>query len=261
LVGSNFIAVRIRKTVTTTTYDSDNKTITINAKPLPPPSQLTGSPILNEFLPQPETGGKEWVEIKNIGSETADLSGWQIDDEEGKSTPEVLATGTILAPNGFLVVTFSSSKLNDSTDSVRLLKPDDSVVESFTYANTEKGKSWAKDSRGSWFLTAAISPNAQNPDLPKPTIAQPANTTTKVSNTKPTPSIATISANSVNQLPNVLGAKDEKTPTVSSNFSDKKSNSTIFFPLIIFGFLLIAGSGIYLVKKKSGRSENSDQPL
>ena len=231
---------------------------------LPPPVVQVGEPILNEFLPQPETGGKEWVEIKNKGTAVADLSGWKVDDQEGGSTPQVLPNNTLIQPGGFLVVTFQSPKLNDLADSVRLLKPDDSVVESYTYNQTIRGQSWSKDTNGNWFLTAAITPGAENslPPVANTTTANPptqkATTKQTTSNTADTPT-AEIS----NRLPKVLATSEAKIATVSASFNDKKTESPLTLPLVILGSLFVIGSGGFLIKKKmkSGQPENSDQPL
>lgn len=235
---------------------------TIDKNSSPPISTQTGNPVLNEFMPNPASGD-EWAEIFNNSTEEAVLTGWKVDDSEGGSAPTPFPDGTKVAPKSFFVLYFAN-KLNNTSDTIRLLKPDGSVAETYSYSSTEKGKSFTKDSHGSWFLTASISPNSENPNPPKPTMNQPVKTTTKALTTsKPTaPPVATAEA-SLTKLPNVLSAKDKNISTVASDFNNKKSNTTIFLPLIILGSLLIAGSGVFLVKRKkrSGQSENSDQPL
>ncbi len=271
--GSNYLVIRIHSQAGTNT-DSATYSVTLGEEQKLPPTTpkpvvvSTGNPILNEFMPQPQTGSKEWLEIKNKGTAVADLSGWKVDDEAGKSSPQVIATGTVIQPGGFLVVTFDSPKLNDLTDSVRLLKPDDSVVENYTYPNTERGQTWSKDSQGNWFLTNIISPNAENANPPSAVAPQTTNatnkslTTNKSTTDQAKPSEITETAVG-NKLPSVLAAKDKKIATVSASFSIKKSNSGTFLPLIALGSLMILGAGIFLIKKKmkSGQSENSDQPL
>lgn len=172
-LGDNFLIIRIHSQ--NDNIDSAAYSLIVKEAPkqeTKPQSTVVieekGEPILNEFLPQPKTGNKEWVEIKNKGVGNANLSGWKIDDEPGKSSPQVIPSGTIIPPGGFFVVTFSSPKLNDLADSVRLLKPDDTVVESYSYKNSVKGQSFAKDVKGNWFLTASTTPNAPNPSAPKP---------------------------------------------------------------------------------------------
>lgn len=214
----------------------------------------TAEPILNEFMPQPPTSSKEWVEIKNKGEGSIDLSGWKIDDEPGKSSPQIIDQGTLLAPGGFLVVTLQSSKLNDLADSVRLLKPDDTVVESYTYNETVRGQSWAKDSGGNWILTSITTPGTENPNF---------QTASPVATPKPQVPVAKTSPETtsqiVNKLPQVLGTSSAKLASVSASFI-KKDNSAFAFGLISLGGLFILGSGIFLIKRKqkSGQSELSD---
>ncbi len=270
-IGSNLLVIRTRSSSNALT-DSPAYTINIEAgqkeEPKPavvsPPVVQIGEPILNEFMPQPETGNKEWVEIKNKGKGAADLSGWKIDDEAGKSTPQILDQGSVIQPGGFLVVTLQSSKLNDLTDSVRLLKPDDSVVESYTYNETVRGQSWAKDTNGNWFLTTVVTPNAENyipsvstsnqtkPSSQKP-VSNQVNSNPDENSTPKTP----------NKLPQVLATSEAKIATVSASFSKKSQANPFTTPLVILGTLLVLGSGVLVIKRKrkSGQSEISDQPL
>ncbi len=265
-VGPNFLVIRIKPATGTHT---DSAAYSINISPAqkvePSPTIVqVGEPILNEFMPQPETGNKEWVEIKNKGAGAADLSGWKIDDEAGKSTPQILEQGTVIQPGGFLVITLQSPKLNDLTDSVRLLKPDDSVVENYTYAETVRGQSFAKDTNGGWFLTAVTTPNAENPLPQGANVPSQSETINKTAGSKQSnPKTETTTKTQVNKLPQVLSTSEAKIATVSASFSKKNSDQSLTLPLIILGSLLILGSGVFLVKKKmkSGQSEISDQPL
>ncbi|HSX58252.1 MAG TPA: lamin tail domain-containing protein [Candidatus Saccharimonadales bacterium] len=171
-VGNYNLKIRIKEVSSDKSIDSDSYQIVVAApseptvapQANPTPKVAGGQPILNEFMAAPASGN-EWVEIKNKGTAIADLSGWKVDDEPGKSTPQVLAANTFINPGGFLVVNFASSKLNDSADQVRLLKPDDSVVEGYSYKSPQKGKSFAKDSSGEWFI-ADPTPGAENPAPP-----------------------------------------------------------------------------------------------
>lgn len=273
VLGSNFLVIRIHAQ-NNSNIDSAAYSLTVKEFPKAEIKSQTltiveekGEPILNEFLPQPLSGNKEWVEIKNKGNGKSDLSGWKVDDQSGKSSAQIIPTGTIIAPGGFLVVTFTSPKLNDLADSVRLLKPDDTVVESYTYSNSVKDQSFSKDSRGNWFLTANTSPGTQNPIVLKQVSSTPTNSNKQTSldnpqNTSTEPS--SVGQNTItNELPEVLGNQDKKFATVSSSFTKKKTGNSVTFTLVVIGSLLVAGSGVFLIKNKvkSGQSENSDQPL
>lgn len=96
---------------------------------------------LNEFMPDPDSG-EEWVEIFNSDSSQAvTLSNWQIDDVEGGSSPQSFSAD--LSPASYFVVYFGSHKLNNSGDSVRLIRPDGVVFDSFNYSRSTKGVSYA----------------------------------------------------------------------------------------------------------------------
>ena len=94
---------------------------------------------INEFLPDPESG-EEWVEIFNFGEQPANLNSWQLDDIDGGSGPQSFSV--TLEPFSYFVIYFSSSKLNNDGDTVRLLRPDGFVVDSINYSSSNKGSSW-----------------------------------------------------------------------------------------------------------------------
>lgn len=262
-LGANFLVIRIHS-ASGTSIDSASYSINVLAQQKvdpPQPVVQVGEPILNEFVPQPQTGGNEWVEIKNKGDGPIDLSGWKVDDQEGGSSPQTIDNGIKVPAGGFFVVTFQNPKLNDLTDSVRLLKPDNSVVESYTYNQTIRGQSWSKDSSGNWFLTDHTTPNAENyvPVVSTTsTNTQPAKTVSNQTNSSQTENSLT---NTENKLPQVLATSSAKIATVSASFEKNKSN-TVALPLIILGILSLVGAGGFLIKKKmkSGRPI-ADQPL
>lgn len=78
----------------------------------------------NEFFGR--TTGSRWVEILNIGSQPADLSGYFLTDNGDALNRYALPPGSSMAPGGFLTVTESSSGLSFSAAEVRLFltRPD-----------------------------------------------------------------------------------------------------------------------------------------
>lgn len=77
--------------------------------------RIRASVSLNEFVVLPN----QTVEIVNTSSESADISGWYIDDSGG-TTYFTIAQNTIIAPNSCIVVTGSFNLNSASADSVRL---------------------------------------------------------------------------------------------------------------------------------------------
>ncbi len=254
-IGQNYVVIRIHTGSTST----DSATYTIDLKEAPPtPVEVVpavvhdGRPILSEFMAQP-SDGKEWVEIKNQSNYEADISGWFIDDEPGKSSPTLINPGTIIAPNGYFVLTLISSKLNDLTDMVRLLKPDQTEVESYRYQSTEKGSSWSKDSGGNWFIS---SPTPGSENVANIAAKPAALTTTKSTPNKlEAPEETTIDI--VSTAPVLAAATQEaklnkSTATVSGSFAKKivKPASVLSLPLIVLGFVLLAFGTAVLIKQQ-----------
>jgi len=117
--------------------------------------------LINEFLPAPNDGAKEWVELFNVGSSDVILSGWQIDDADNATLPQIIPTGTIISPNGFLVISFNKNTLNNDGDKVRLLWPDDQVVHAVAYDKAKPGQAVAKFDTG-WLWTNQPTPGQVN---------------------------------------------------------------------------------------------------
>jgi hypothetical protein len=120
---------------------------------------------LNELLPAPKNVfGEEWVELYNAGDTTADLSGWKIDDVEGGSSPAAIPEGSSIAPGEVLWIPLNKAILNNSGDEVRLLRPDGSVADSFTYSSSKPDQSYSLHPLDNiWSDTLPPSPGAPNP--------------------------------------------------------------------------------------------------
>jgi len=67
-----------------------------------PSTQVSGDVVINELMYHPAAGVDdcEYVELTNTGTLTVDLSGWRFSD----GFDYVFPTGTLLSPNGYLVV-------------------------------------------------------------------------------------------------------------------------------------------------------------
>lgn len=125
--------------------------------------------ILTEFLPNPagsDTDDKgEFVEIHNKGAATVDLSSWQLDDEEGGSSPHAIVDNTAIKSGEYLAFYRGDTKLsiNNGGDSVRILHPDGKVTDSATYeGKAEDGQAYARDEQGEWVWTTSPTPGEAN---------------------------------------------------------------------------------------------------
>ena len=151
-------------TATPTPTVTPTPTPTPTATPTPTPASYPSGIYLSEFLPNPSSGEKEWVEIYNSNSLGVELSNWKIDDKDGGSSPQDFTV--TLSAQTYKQIFFSSSKLNNDSDTVRLLRPDLTAIDSYSYSVSHKGNSWAKNNSGSWFETSAVTPNEANKFIP-----------------------------------------------------------------------------------------------
>ncbi len=91
--------------------------------------------FINEFLSDPHSGEKEWIELYNSEDGDVVLGGYTLYDGVGKIAN---VTGTIEA-FGFRTAYLTSSKLNQTGDRIVLMDPTGDVVDSVSYGNWEDG--------------------------------------------------------------------------------------------------------------------------
>ncbi len=103
---------------------------------------------INELFPNPSAKGEtnEWIELYNPGDTDADISGFTLRDASasGKHTfPE----GTVIKAGGYLVIERSESgiSLNNTDETVSLLAPDESAIDTTNYEKTKEGASLSFD--------------------------------------------------------------------------------------------------------------------
>lgn len=149
---------------------------------------------LNEFMPDPNSdwngdgtvsdSSDEYIEVFNDGSAgDVDLAGWKLDDiAGGGSTEYVLPPGTLLPAGAYLVVFSADTRiaLNNSGDTVRLIRPDNSEADTASYTSTAPDQAYSRtiDGSGPWTIAYPPSPGAAN---------QPASTPTATPTAPPTP--------------------------------------------------------------------------
>jgi hypothetical protein len=139
--------------------------------PTPTPAPFPGGVLLNEFLPHPDAGiDFEFIELFNAGGEAVDLSGWQLDDAPGGSSAFTLPEGLVIQPGTFVAFYRSETgiALNDDGDTARLLHPDGSAVDEWSYERDPgEDVSWARFPDGaSWNGRGLPTPGGSNRLLP-----------------------------------------------------------------------------------------------
>ncbi|MBP9751891.1 MAG: lamin tail domain-containing protein [Candidatus Moranbacteria bacterium] len=114
---------------------------------------------INELFPNPSAKGEEneWIELRNPGDENTDISGFALYDASA-SGKYVFPQGTVIPGDGYLVVERSESglSLNNTDETVSLLAPDESTVDTMRYEKTKEEASLSFDGssfRWSSFLT------------------------------------------------------------------------------------------------------------
>ncbi len=96
-------------------------------------------PVINEFLPHPSTGNKEWVEI--YVPEGMDITNYWIDDDtdftsdSGNSSKKQMTTFIQGSDSKHVVYELSSSMFNNDGDTVALFAPDGALVDHYTYTS------------------------------------------------------------------------------------------------------------------------------
>jgi len=114
---------------------------------------------ISEVLPNPSTteSADEFIELYNSGAEPVDVTGWKINDAAGTS---YTLSGTIGAKRYFTWYRSDTHiSLNNSGDSLTLLKPDGKSIETITYSDTASDDtSYALQASGDWAWTTQPTP-------------------------------------------------------------------------------------------------------
>ena len=164
---------------TATASPALSPTSTASPTPTPTATPAPDSVRLNEFLPAPRrvdwdgdgaaTAEDEWIELYNIGPETVDLQGWQLDDiAEGGSAPFTIPDHVLLAPGDTALFFRRQTRLalNNDADCVRLLAPDGSLRDEYAYLHARADVSFARATDGVGGWTDAYPPSPGSPNQP-----------------------------------------------------------------------------------------------
>jgi hypothetical protein len=141
-----------------------------------PPPGMVGRVVLNEVLPvagETDWNGDgvadardEWIEIHSRSVEAIDLSEWTLLDRAGEASSYQIAEGTVLEPNGFLVLYRSQTgvALNDGGDTVRLENARGDLIDLVEFGELPIDVSYSRveDEESEWEIRTFPSPGLPN---------------------------------------------------------------------------------------------------
>jgi len=122
------------------------------------------SVVLNELLPNPAgSDSNEFIELKNIGTVPADISGWILSSSKGTKR-YVFALNTRINPNGLLIISKKELPFSQSNayDLITLSSPSGKYIDAIDFDDAPSGMSYARTSQGDWLWTNKITPNKEN---------------------------------------------------------------------------------------------------
>lgn len=105
---------------------------------LPLNSFADGQPVINEFLPHPNDGNKEWVEL--YVPDGSSVNGYWIDDDTdftsdtGNSAKKQITSFIQGSDSQHVVFELSSSMFNNDGDTVALFSPDGTLIDHYSYS-------------------------------------------------------------------------------------------------------------------------------
>jgi len=196
--------------------------------------------IINELLPSPEgpDNEQEWVELYNSNSFSVLLSDWKLEDSVGQINTFIFPKNYQIAANGFLVLNRQTTKivLNNDQDGLKLIQPNETVVDQITFKNALLGQSYSRTKDNNWLWTSTPTPGAEN-------VIEDSPIKTPGAEQNPAP----LKEESNQESPS--GPIDLNNQTAAINESETTPNNYyLFFFALLIAFL--TGILIFILKKK-----------
>ncbi|MBT3538571.1 PKD domain-containing protein, partial [Candidatus Parcubacteria bacterium] len=120
---------------------------------------------ISEFVPNPlGSDTTEFIELFNPSDEDIDVSGLKLDDEEGGSRAYTIPDNIFIKSGEYKVFGRQDTKLalNNTSDSVRLLYPDGTVIIEIHFDDVLEGHSHVRNDEGQWVWTSSVTPGEEN---------------------------------------------------------------------------------------------------
>lgn len=128
-------------------------------------AETIGNIVINEFLASNDTTNTDqdgdyddWVELYNKGTETVDISGYQLSDDKSELDLFVFPSGTTLAPNSYLVVWADKDtdqdgyhadfKISASGETIYLADANSTILDSIEFGDQNTDESFGRYPNG-----------------------------------------------------------------------------------------------------------------
>jgi hypothetical protein len=232
--------------------------------------------LINEILPDPNDGEKEWIELYNAGDVDVVLDGFTLSDAVGVVASP---TGTIAA-KGFFVVELKSNKLNNDGDAVILKNESGDVLDALSFgtwddgnigdnaASPQKGNTLIRKDANTtdnnaedFFETITVTKGSENIENNSPNESPRENTNSGGSNTAQNKISFVPGSIVINELLSDPGVENEEFVELynTSNFEINLAGATLRDGggslTILDGF--IGAKGFFIVEKPKGNLNNS----
>src|SRR3989344_2155817 len=197
----------------TTNTNSASNTNTTNVDSSANSSVVLTGIVFNEAYPNPPVETDEFIELKNTSGFNGSPEGWKIKDAAGNSY--TLSVSTV-ASAGIWNVPRSASGivLNNDTETITLVNPQGSTVETLSFSNPAEGQSYARSGTESFEWTTTPTPGIEN------VLSQPSPTQTNVNAGTKTRAPTTAEATGTAQTNSNLNtnATNTNTPVKATDF-------------------------------------------
>lgn len=187
---------------------------------------MTKNILINEIFPAPSSGDPEWIELYNASTKAVNLDGYKLYDQISSQSllveinQDTFPNNLVLSPQGLLVVSLPTNKLNNSGDGIVLKNANQEILDTLSYSDSQTNLSWSRPTPTSEdqqiFLTSPT-PNAPNPPLPSPSPSPPSSPS-PTSSIQPSPSPSLTPTPTPSPLPSPFPS-----PTSTSAISSPES--------------------------------------
>lgn len=128
-------------------------------------SVFADSILINEIMANPQDPKKEWVELYNASSSDIDITEWKITElTYSENTTSHNLPAVVILPNSTCFLEFSNAIFNNNGDTISLIDPSGTQIDSYTYTSTTPEKTFSRAPDGGAWQTSAADPSKSSTD-------------------------------------------------------------------------------------------------